>query len=60
MNRSNNLDAPFADANLPFGHTGRNLDGTLPDFDCFDDRHETPVDPPVGGTVHYRTRHRPL
>ena len=54
------MDALFAEADLPFGHPRRNFDGTLPDFDCFEDCHEPPVDPPREGTVHYGPGHRPL
>ena len=47
MTSNNNLDALFADAELPFGHPGRNFDDRPAGYSDFDDRHEpTPVDPP--------------
>ena len=49
-----NLDALFADAELPFGHPGRNFDDSPPGTDRFDDHYEPPPpDPPDEGTVHY-------
>ena len=48
---SSRLDDLFADAELPFGHPGRN----------FDDCHEPPpVDPPKEGIVHYGPGYSPL
>ena len=47
MTNSNNLDALFADAKLPFGHPGRNFNDSPAGYSDFDDRHEPPpVDPP--------------
>ena len=44
----------FNDAELPFGHPGRNFDDTPVGLDGFDDRYEPPpVDPPEEGVVHY-------
>ena len=61
MTNSNNLDALFADAELPFGHPGRNFDDTPAHFEDFDDCHEPPpVDPPEEGIVHYGPGDRPL
>ena len=61
MTNSNNLDALFADAELPFGHPGRNFDDTPAHFDRFDDRYEQPpMDPPEEGMVHYGPGNRPL
>ena len=58
MTNSNNLNELFADAELPFGHPGRNFDDTPAHFD---DRHEPPpVDPPEEGIVHYGPGDRPL
>ena len=61
MTSNNNLDALFADAELPFGHPGRNFDDRPAGYSDFDDRHEpTPVDPPEEGIVHYGPGDRPL
>ena len=48
MTTNNNLDALFADAELPFGHPGRrNFDDSPAGYTDFDDRYEPPpVDPP--------------
>ena len=52
MTTNNNLDALFADAEIPFGHSGRRLDDTPEHFDHRDDRYEPPpVDPPEEGRV---------
>ena len=60
MSSNNNLDALFADAELRFGHPGRNFDDTA-GFDGFNDRYEPrPVDPPEEGIVHYGPGYRPL
>ena len=42
MSSSNNLDALFADAELPFGHPGRKFDDTPAHFEDLDDRYEPP------------------
>ena len=61
MASSNNLNALFADAELPFGHPGRKFDDTPAYFEDFDDRYEPPqVDPPEEGMVHYDPGGRPL
>ena len=61
MTNSNNLDALFADAELPFGHPGRNFDDMPAHFEDFEDRYEPPpVDPPEEGIVHYGPGDRPL
>ena len=61
MASSNNLDALFADGELPFGHPGRRFDDTPAYFEDFDDRYEPPqVDPPEEGMVHYGPGGRPL
>ena len=46
MTSRNNIDALFADAELLFGHPGRNHDDTPAHFDRSDDRYEPSVDPP--------------
>ena len=57
MTSSNNLDALFADAELPFGHPGHDFDETPEHFDRRDDRYEPPpVHPPEEAVVHYRAR----
>ena len=61
MTNNNNLDALFADAELPFGHPGRQFDDTPEHFDHRDDRYESPpVDPPEEDVVHYGPGDRPL
>ena len=61
MTNSNNLDALFADAELPFGHPGRSFEDSPADYSDFDDLHEPPpVDPPEEGIVHYGPGDRPL
>ena len=61
MTSSNGLDALFADAELPFGHPGRNFDDTPVHLEDFDDRYEPPpVDPPEESMVHYGPGDRPL
>ena len=61
MTSSNGLDALFADAELPFGHPGRNFDDTPAHLEDFDDRYEPPpVDPPEESMVHYGPGDRPL
>ena len=61
MTSSNNLDALFADAELPFGHPGHDFDDTPEHFDRRDDRYEPPpVDPPEEAVVHYGPGDRPL
>ena len=61
MTNNNNLDALFADAELPFGHPGRQFDDTPEHFDHRDDRYEPPpVDPPEEDVVHYGPGDRPL
>ena len=55
------LDALFADAELPFGHPGRNYDNAPAHFDAFDDHYgPRPVDPPEEDIVHYGPGDRPL
>ena len=61
MVNSINLDALFADTELPFGHPGRNFDDTPAYSPDFDDRHEPPpVDPPDEDVIHYGPGDRPL
>ena len=61
MTTNNNIDALFADAEIPFGHPGRRFDDTPEHFDHRDDRHEPPpVDPPEEGIVHYAPGDRPI
>ena len=51
---TNNIDALFADAELPFGHPGRRFDYSPAGYSDFDDRYEPPpVDPPEEDVVHY-------
>ena len=60
MVNSINLDALFADAELPFGHPVRNFDDTPEDFDHRDDRYEPPpVGPPEEDVIHYGPGDRP-
>ena len=55
------LDDLFDDAELPFGHPGRNFDETPAELDQSDDRYEPPpVDPPDEGIVHYGPGNQPL
>ena len=61
MTNSNNLDAMFADAELPFGHPGCRFDDTPSPFDALEDRYEPPpAGPPEAGIVHYGPGDRPL
>ena len=66
MTNSNNLDALFADAKLPFGHPGPNFDDSPAGYSDFDDRYEPPpvdpppVDPSEAVIVHYGPGYRPL
>ena len=61
MTSNKNLDALFSDAELPFGHPGRNFEDSPSHFDRFDDRHEPrSADPPGEGIVHYGPGNRPL
>ena len=61
MTKTINLDALFSDAELPFGHPGRNFDDIPEHLDHRDDRYETPpVDPPEEEIVHYGPGDRPL
>ena len=54
MTKTSHLDTLFADAEIPFGHPGRN-------FDSFDSQYEPPpVDPPKEEIVHYGPGYRPL
>ena len=57
MASSNNLDALFADGELPFGHPGRRFDDTPEDFDqspLVDQETERDYTPDEdGGVVHY-------
>ena len=49
------------DAELPFGHPGRNFDDAPTHQDRFDDRYEPPpVDPAGEGIVHYGPGESPL
>ena len=65
MVSSNNLDALFADGELPFGHPGRRADDTPEGFsqsplvDQEPERDYTP-DEDGGGVVHYGPGDRPL
>ena len=55
------LDALLEDAEIPFGHLGRNYDDTPVGFDNFDDRYEPPpVDLPGVGIAHYGPGYWPL
>ena len=57
MTKTINLDALFSDAELPFGHPGRNFDDTPEHFDHRDDRYEPPpVNPPEESIIHYGAR----
>ena len=61
MTKTINLDALFSDAELPFGHLGRNFDDTPEHFDHRDDRYEPPpVGPPEEDVIHYGPGDRPL
>ena len=61
MTKTIDLDALFADTEIPFSHPGRNFDNTPEHFDHRDDRYEPPpVDPPDEGIVHYGPGDRPL
>ena len=61
MTTSNNIDALFADADLPFGHPGCNFDDSPAGYSDFDDRYEPPpVDPPEEDVVHYGPGDRSL
>ena len=54
MASNRKLDDLFDNAELPFGHSGRNYDDTPVDFDEFKDSYEPPaVDPHEEGIVHY-------
>ena len=64
MTTNNNLDALFADAELPFGHPGRRFDDTPEGFsqsplvDQEPERDYTPDE--YGRVIHYGPRDRPL
>ena len=64
MTTNNNLDALFADAELPFGHPGRRFDDTPEYFDpspLLDQQPEPNYTPDEdGGVVHYGPGDRPL
>ena len=61
MTNSNNLDALFADAELPFGHPGRNFDDSPAGYSDFHDRYEPPpIDPPEEEIIHYGPGDSPL
>ncbi len=64
MKSANNLDALFADAELPFGHPGRRFDYTPEGFDAsplVDQRPERDYTPDEeGGVVHYAPGDWPL
>ena len=61
MTTNNNIDALFADSELPFGHPGRRFDDTPEHFDHRDDRYEPPpVSTLEEGIVHYGPGDRPL
>ncbi len=63
MTTNNNLDALFADAELPFGHPGRRFDNTPEGFDrppLVDQGPEPDYTPDEdGGMVHYAARRPP-
>ena len=64
MASSNNLDALFADGELPFGHPGRRFDDTPEGFD-HDRRMDQEPEPDYtpdedGDVVHYGPGDRPL
>ena len=64
MTTNNNLDALFADGELPFGHPGRRCDDTPEGFepsplvDQGPERDYTPDE--YGRVIHYGPRDRPL
>ena len=64
MSSSHNLDALFAEAELPFGHPGRRLDDTPEYFDhspLLDQGPEPGYTPDEdGGMLHYAPGDRPL
>ena len=61
MTSSKGLDALFADAEMPFGHPGRNFDDTPAHLEDSDNRYEPPpLDPPEESVVHYGPGDRPL
>ena len=61
MASNRKLDDLFDNAELPFGHSGRNYDDTPVDFDEFKDSYEPPaVDPHEDGIVLYGPGYRPL
>ena len=64
MTTNNNIDALFADAELPFGHQGRRFDDTPEYFDhspLVDQGPEPDYTPDEdGGAVHYAPGDRPL
>ena len=54
MTTNNNLDALFADAELPFGHPGRRFDDTPEYFGNYIlDYPETPAVPPGPGVMAF-------
>ena len=60
MTKAIDLGALFADAELPFGHPGRNFDESPAGYSDFDDRYEPPpIDPPATATLMTGTSHRP-
>ena len=64
MTTNNNIDALFADAELPFGHPGRRLDDTPEDFNrspLVDQEPEPDYTPyEDGGVIHYGPGDSPL
>ena len=64
MTTNNNLDALFADAEIPFGHPGRSFDNTPEYFDPspLQDQGPKPDYSPDDGdrTIHYVPGDRPL
>ena len=64
MTTNNNIDALFADAELPFGHPGRRFDDTPEDFNrspLVDQEPEPDYTPyEDGGVIHYGPGDRPL
>ena len=64
MTTNNNLDAPFADAELPFGHPGWQFDDTPQYFDhspLMDQGSEPNYTPDEdGGVIHYGPGDSPL
>ena len=57
MTTRNDLNALFADAELPYGHPGRNFDDSPAGYSDFNDRY---LPPPEENVIHYGPGDRPL